>query len=404
MQPFNHWQYLLQQYLNNRATDEERMQFFEVLQRNEVDWESMLVQLGLQEEQDPAYRHSDFTAMIEQIMQHRPVKRKVHVIRWWMAAAVLIFIVSGVWFLVGRTGSKPTTVAVTPDVQDIMPGTQGAVLTLADGRQIIIDSTGKGNITREGNMTVRRVGDQLVYETNKAGGQSAGTPTIAYNTLSTPRGRQFQLVLADGSRVWLNAASSIRYPVAFAANERWVEITGEAYLEVTQNASKPFRVSLPPTAEKHGATIEVLGTHFNVNSYADEPDVKTTLLEGKVKVNCQLANGEKAEEMVTAILQPGQQAVITGLTHDIPVKYTDVNAVVAWKNGVFNFQDAGVQQVMRQLARWYDVDVQFENGIPAIEFGGKMGRDLSLMNVLRFLEKSGLHCKLEGKRKLIVLQ
>lgn len=404
MQPFNHWQYLLQQYLNDRATDDERMQLFEALQRNEVDWESVLVQLGLQEEQDPAYRPGDFTAMIEQIMQHRPAKRKIHVIRWWMAAAVLVFIVLGVWFLVGRTGSKPTTAVVKPAAQDVMPGTQGAVLMLADGQQIVIDSIGNGNITEEGNMTVRRVGDQLVYETNKTGGQSANASAIAYNVLSTPRGRQFQLVLPDGSRIWLNAASSIRYPVEFAANERRVEITGEAYLEVTQNASKPFRVSLPPTAEKHGATIEVLGTHFNVNSYTDESEVKTTLLEGKVKVNCQLANGEKAEEMVTAVLQPGQQAVINGLVHAIPVKYTDVDAVVAWKNGIFNFQDASIQQVMRQLARWYDVDVQYENGIPAIEFGGKMGRDLSLMNVLRFLEKSGLHCKLEGKRKLIVLQ
>src|ERR1044072_7372414 len=126
MQPFNHWQYLLQQYLNDRATADERMQLFEALQRNEVDWELMLVQLGLQEERDPAYSPGNYTAMIEQIMQNRPAKRKVYVIRWWMAAAVLVFIVLGVWFMTGRTGNKPTTAAVTPAAQDVMPGTQGA--------------------------------------------------------------------------------------------------------------------------------------------------------------------------------------------------------------------------------------------------------------------------------------
>lgn len=377
------------------------MQLFTALQRNEVDWESMLVQLGLQEEHDPAYRQGDFTAMIDQIMQNRPAKEKVYVMRWWMTAAVVVFVVFGLWFVVGRSKGKPAETTLPAVAQDVMPGTQGAVLTLADGRQIVIDSTGNGLVTREGNMVLRRVGDQLVYETNEP---STGTSAVTYNILSTPKGRQFQLVLPDGSRVWLNAASSIKYPVEFAANERLVEITGEAYLEITTNAAKPFRVSVPPTTGRHGALIEVLGTHFNVNAYEDESAVKTTLLEGRVKLSCQLANGEKAEDMIVAVLQPGQQAVITGLAHAIPVRWTDVESVVAWKNGIFNFQDASVQQVMHQLARWYNIDVQYENGIPAIEFGGKMGRDLSLMNVLRFLEKSGLHCRLEGNRKLIVLQ
>src|SRR6478735_3587794 len=223
MQPPNHWQYLLQQYLNDRATEDECMQLFEALQQNEVDWESMLVQLGLQQEHDPAYQQSDFTVMIEQIIQNRPVKRKVHIIRWWMAAAVFLFVVFGLWFVVDRSKSKPAETTLPAVAHDVMPGTQGAVLTLADGRQIVIDSAGNGNIAREGNMIVRRVGDQLVYETD---GQPIGSKAISYNVLSTPKGRQFQLMLPDGSRVWLNAASSIKYPVEFAANERLVEITG----------------------------------------------------------------------------------------------------------------------------------------------------------------------------------
>jgi transmembrane sensor len=403
MQPFNHWQYLLQQYLNDRATADERMQLFEALQRNEVDWELMLVQLGLQEERDPAYSPGNYTAMIEQIMQNRPVKRKVYVIRWWMAAAVLVFIVLGVWFMTGRTGNKPTTAAVTPAVQDVMPGTQGAVLTLADGRQIIIDSTGNGNITEQGNMIVRRVGDQLVYETNKTGRQP--TDAITYNVLSTPRGRQFQLVLPDGSRVWLNAASSIKYPVVFAANERRVEITGEAYLEVAHNIHKPFKITIPsPSGE---GEVEVLGTKFNINAYPDEPAIKTTLLEGSVKVVKRETADVKREkpDEISAVLKPGEQAVLSRAHSPLTIDHSpNIDQVMAWKNSIFNFEDQSIQQVMRQLARWYDIDVTYENGIPAIEFGGKMGRDLSLMNVLRFLEKSGLHCRLQGNRKLIVLQ
>lgn len=395
MQPFSHWQYLLMQYLNDRATEDERMQLFEALQRNEIDWESMLVQLGLQQEHAPAYKESDFTAMIEQIMQNRPAKRKVHIIRWWMAAAVLVFVVVGLWFVVDRSKGKPAETTLSAVVYDVMPGTQGAVLTLADGRQIVIDSTGNGNITREGNMIVRRVGDLLVYETN---GQPTGTSALTYNVLSTPKGRQFQLVLPDGSRVWLNAASSIKYPVEFAANERRVEITGEAYFEVTHNVHKPFKVTISPTSE-----VEVLGTRFNVNAYHDEGAIKTTLLEGKVKVvngQSSMVNGNPR----SLILKPGEQAIASSTSSFTIDHLPDLDAVVAWKNGIFNFQDASVQQVMRQLARWYDIDIQYENGIPAIEFGGKMGRDLSLMNVLGFLEKSGLHCRLEGNRKLIVLQ
>jgi len=400
MQPVDQWQYLLQQYLQDKATAEERAQLFGALQRKDVDWETLLMQMGLQQEVDASYRDSDWAGMIERIVQEPARERNRFLMnRWWMAAAVLVCIVCGVWLMVSRSKSKPSVTNTISKVQEVLPGKQGAILTLADGRQIVLDSAGNGSIGLEGNMVARHDGTQLVYEKNEPGKKGGSATTVAFNTLSTPRGRQFQLVLPDGSKVWLNAASSIRYPVVFNSDERRVEITGEVYFEVEKveganNKKLPFIVNIPPQPGGLGGAIEVLGTHFNVNAYDDEESIKTTLLEGRVKVGAGAAS---------AFLQPGQQALITGQQNNIPVKSTDVQAAVAWKNGLFNFQDVPLQQVMRQLARWYDVEITYENGIPEIEFGGKMGRDLTLSNVLSFLEKSGLHCRLVNNRRLIVM-
>ena len=204
------------------------------------------------------------------------------------------------------------------------------MLTLADGRQIVLDSAGNGNIAQEGNMVVRSDGAQLVYEKNGAGMQPGNTTTIAYNTLRTPRGRQFQLVLPESSKVWLNAASTIKYPVVFSSNERRVEITGEAYFEVTKNKEKPFIVDV-----NGKANVQVLGTHFNVNAYEDEEIIKTTLLEGSVKVNSAIRNPQ------SAILKPGQQAILSQssqTSQPIPVQTVDVQQVIAWKTACSIFR------------------------------------------------------------------
>jgi transmembrane sensor len=190
--------------------------------------------------------------------------------------------------------------------------------------------------------------------------------------------------LEDGTGVWLNAASSIKYPTAFTGNERRVEITGEAYFEVAHNADKPFRVTF------NEQTVEVLGTHFNINAYADEPAAKTTLLEGKVKLT------NKAQ---SAMLLPGQEAVL--VTNGYQVKEADLEQAMAWKNGIFYFDNTDVKTIMRQVARWYNVQVEYEGKVTDYKFAGDLRRNTNLANVLQILEQAGIHFRMEG-RKLIV--
>jgi transmembrane sensor len=270
---------------------------------------------------------------------------------------------------------------LTPE--EILPGKNGAVLTLVDGSKMVLDSLGNGLITTQNGTKVSLVNGHLVYDAANA------ADVTAFNTMSTPKGRQFNLVLPDGSKVWLNAASSIRYPIVFTGKERKVEITGEAYFEVARNTSMPFRVKTNNETE-----IEVLGTHFNINSYENETSINTTLLEGSVRVK---------NNQGTIVLKPGQQAQSVKEEKIKLLQQVDVDKVMAWKNGYFNFQDANLQEVMRQLERWYDIEVVYEKNVPELEFFGKMGKDLSLAAVLRGLEKSNVHFRLEDGRKLVVL-
>jgi transmembrane sensor len=301
------------------------------------------------------------------------------------AAAILVLAVAGALFFM--TGSQkqqdaPNKIAqVTPG--EIQPGKAGAILTLDDNTTIVLDSMGNGVITNQNGTKVLLRNGQLLYQADKT------QAIVAYNTMTTPKGRQFQLVLSDGTKVWLNAASSIRYPTTFSKTERKVAITGEAYFEVARNASAPFRVTINEQTE-----VEVLGTHFNINSYENEESINTTLLEGSVKVK----NSEG-----TIVLKPGQQARVNGEEKIKVLSDVDVEKVMAWKNGVFNFTDATLQEVMRQLERWYDIEVVYEKEVPKFEFYGKMGKDLSLQTVLRGLEKSDVHFRIEGGRKLVVL-
>lgn len=337
---------------------------------------------------------------------HREKRGAVRLLQPWFkyaAAAVLIITIS---FFIRSILQKPVPVNTSTEkpiaaVTDIAPGSQGAVLTLADGRKVVLDSLGNGTISLQTGAEVRLKDGQLVYDP-----VAATEEQMVYNSISTPKGRQFQLILPDGTKVWLNAASSLKYPTHFSGNERKVEIKGEAYFEVAKNPHKPFIVDLPSIGGGGGGQVRVLGTHFNINAYDDEPAIKTTLLEGSVKVvNRQSAIGNDNSVM----LKPGEQAELSRVNsprhggHALTIHHSpDIDKVMAWKNGVFNFNDATLQEVMHQLERWYDIEVVYETGIPKLEFVGKMGRDLSLNNVLRGLEISKVHCRLEG-RKLIVM-
>jgi ferric-dicitrate binding protein FerR (iron transport regulator) len=268
---------------------------------------------------------------------------------------------------------------------DIEPGKEGAILTLDDGTTVLLDSMSNGLVATQNGTKVLLNDGQLTYSVDNS---SQGK--LAYHTMTTPKGRQFQLQLPDGSKVWLNAASSIRYPVVFTGKGREVEVTGEVYFEISQNPNMPFRVTANGKTE-----IEVIGTHFNINAYTNEGNIRTTLLEGSVRIS------DHSEKIV---LKPGQQAQ-SGQASD-PIKIiddVDVEKVMAWKNGVLNFQDATLEEVMRQLERWYDIDVIYEKGIPKLEFFGKMGRDLTLNEVLRGLQISEVRCRIEEGRRLVIM-
>jgi len=308
--------------------------------------------------------------------QKAPVRRFRGVVRWAAAAAFVGILATGalVWM---NSGKEDQSMAIQT-VSDLPPGKEGAVLTLADGSTVVLDSIGNGVVgSQQGVEAVLRDG-QLAYQ------GSAKSNEVIYNKVSTPRGRQFRLTLPDGSRVWLNAASSLRYPVAFTGTKREVEVEGEAYFEIMKDVARPFLV------RGGGKNIRVLGTSFNVNVYGDEPVYRTTLLSGSIRVE---AEGK------AVVLLPGQQAVTEKGALTVQA---GSDAAVAWKDNVFNFHHQKLPSVMRQIARWYDVEIVYEGEIPDVEFWGKIGRDMNLSQIMTFLEKSDVHCRLEKGNKLVI--
>jgi transmembrane sensor len=294
-------------------------------------------------------------------------------------AAVLVLVGCGAYLLYSRAPA----VTVASVTHDLPPGGNKAVLTLANGSQILLDSAANGTLAQQGSVNVMKTDSgRLAYTAS-----NEKPNTVLYNTLKTPRGGQYQLVLPDGSKVWLNAASSIRYPVLFSGPDREVEVSGEAYFEVAKSATNPFRVKIGDKA-----VIEVLGTEFNVNAYEDEPAVRTTLLQGSVKVLS--AGGGNAP----VLLAPGQQAALFAGNPIKLLSGVDVNQVVAWKNGLFSFDKADLPTVLRQLARWYDFDVVYEGDVKPRHFGGKIERDLNLSEVLGVLQQTKVHFIIENRK------
>ena len=265
---------------------------------------------------------------------------------------------------------------------DVSPGGDKAVLTLADGSTILLNDAQNGTLGQQGNSKIIKLDGKLTYD--PAGKNSN---EVLYNTISTPNGGQYQLELPDGSLVWLNSTSSIHFPTSFVGKERRVEITGEAYFEVAKNRDIPFVVSVS------GAEVQVLGTHFNVNAYKDENDVKTTLLEGAVK----FVHGANAE-----MLKPGQQSQLSSNGTVNVVNNVDVERVVAWKNGLFDFESAEIEIVMRQLSRWYDVEIEYKGKTDDL-FIAEMRRNIKLSDALKALELTGkVKFDIQGK-KIIVM-
>ncbi|HEY2582243.1 MAG TPA: FecR domain-containing protein [Mucilaginibacter sp.] len=295
-----------------------------------------------------------------------------------IAASLLIFFTTGIYFLLLHKPQPQQSAIVKPLKNDIAPGGNKAIITLSNGSTIALTGAKNGVLASQGNMLISKTADGQIRYAHSDG--SSWSKNIVFNTAATPRGGQYQFILSDGTRVWLNSASSIKYPVEFTGNERKVELTGEAYFEVAHNAKKPFRVI------SNGQTVEVLGTHFNINAYSDENATKTTLLEGSVKVS---------SAMVSNVIKPGEQAQL--INGNINVANVDVDEVVAWKNGFFHFEDNNIQEVMRQLARWYDVDIKYEGLLPTRRFSGEISRNVNASQILDILSFKKIHYKIDGK-------
>lgn len=345
--------------------------------------QSLQEQLWLHQPANWAMVEAAITSKLQnRISAAQPAGRMVKMKRWyWMAASVLLLLGIGswLWFSSGANNNQHSIVSTTPAI--IEPGKNGAILTLANGKQVVLDSLGNGLVAeQEGAEAILKDG-RLVYNEAK----DAAAAVTAYNTMSTPKGRQFQITLPDGTRVWLNAESSIRYPTQFNDRERVVNVTGEIYFEVAKDATKPFFVNIDKSTR-----VAVLGTGFNVNAYANEPSVNMTLVEGKISV---VVNDNQV------MLTPGKQAQV--LSDNVNVISVDTDKIIAWKSGLFNLNNLSFAAIMRQIERWYDIEVMFENGAPNVPMMGEISRDVPLQGLLKNLERMGMKYRLEG-RKLIV--
>jgi len=330
---------------------------------------------------------------------------RVHFLRRGLfryAAAVLIILcgVGGYFLINNKKAVQPLTNNNKSFPSDTFPGGDRAFLTLADGRVILLDSAANGNLAQQGNAAIIKLANgQIAY---KLKGSAEGE--VMMNTMATPKGGQYQLTLPDGSKVWLNAASSIQFPAAFTGTTRNVKITGEAYFEVTKNKEKPFIVDV-----EGKASVQVLGTIFNINSYADEGVIKSTLVEGSVRIlnsvhhSVVLKPGQQAQINMPAIAAPSDRPQATpGSGDQIKViNNADIDQTLAWKNGIFNFDGLGVRAVMAQLARWYDIDVRYVGPMPANIFKGEMYRSAKLSFILDGLSKMGIKCRIDGKTVVV---
>ena len=309
--------------------------------------------------------------------------------RYWLAAAAILVVALGLIWVTGYNVRNTSTELVQNSSvgvkNPVLPGNNKATLTLADGSHIDLTDSKKGLISKQGSVAVGKSGEgEIVYDAKR--GEVRSTAAL-YNIITTPRGGQYQVVLSDGTKVWLNAASSIKFPTVFTGHERKVELAGEAYFEVAKNKDMPFKIAV-----EH-MSIEVLGTHFNVDAYKDEGVVKTTLLEGAVK----LVTGDHQ-----AYLKPGQQATLNQ-QQSFNISSVNTEEAVAWKNGYFIFNNENIQSIMRKISRWYDVEVVYNGKVDERDFGGTVSRFDSVADVLKSLELTGtVHFKMEGRRIIVM--
>ncbi|QNK63688.1 FecR domain-containing protein [Pedobacter sp. PAMC26386] len=368
---------IIAKYNNNTASAEER----ELIENwyAQLDGSEVLPEVTALKEQ-----------LYDRVKQHVIVNQLVPAKRLklypWIAAAAVLFVLSGVGLLYFKPVIQQVkNYAYSVHSDKIVPGTNKAVLTLADGRKISLSDAGNGQLAQQAGVVVTKTKNgELIYKV--IGNDQA---TAKYNTIATPRGGQYQLLLADGTKIWLNANSSLTFPTAFPGSERQVKLTGEAYFEVAKDPSKAFIVETTQTE------IKVLGTHFNIMAYADEKSQQTTLLEGAVEIS---------KGIRKSVLKPGQQATTASSSGLINIQdLENATEAIAWKNGYFQFEKSDLHSLMRQISRWYATDVVYQCEIPKKEYSGKIPRSVNVKTLIEMLAYSGIHCRVENN-KIIVSQ
>jgi transmembrane sensor len=403
--------YLLDQYISGSLTEIEQMEWSSILKNTEYEQYIQqelrnLLELS-QEQEDPLPETAGHHPILDTVLSidKRSIDKlsidqagkatvRTAFLRpafWKPAAAALVLLAAGtVGYQAFHTRQEPGPAALRhlPAKGDIAPGSNQAVLTLAGGKQILLTGAQNGLLSRQGNTrVVKLAGGRLAYEANGASSYAKDNEAPLYNTIATPRGGQYQITLPDGTRVWLNAATSLRFPAAFTDKERSVEITGEAYFEVAADKDKPFIVRAGQTQTR------VLGTHFDIMAYGDEKAIKTTLLEGSVSME---------QGGLSTLLHPGEQGAFDPDGGTPITKKVNVGATIAWKDGYYYFDRTKMEDVMRQIARWYNVDIVYQGAIPQDEIVGKIPRTAYVSEVLHIMELIGIRFKIEG-RKITVL-
>lgn len=383
---------LFRRYLQKRLTDAEETELFQLwldpfLEGSRTQLLNNLYD-GLPEDKDMPATEIDrvFQQVVkkQEQMHSLPVKKRWFIwSRMAVAASVLLVVGLGVYFFLFNKGKQPQEAVQASSPNDIgAPKTNRAMITLANGQRIYLDSAANGSLTVQGTVKLVKLEDgKVAYEAT-----GASSAEVSYNTLFNPRGsRIIDITLADGSRVWLNAGSSVTYPVAFAGNERKVFIEGEAYFEVAHDVSKPFIVSKGETA------VKVLGTRFNVNAYDDEADIRITLLQGSVQVT---------DHQHAAAIKPGEQAIVKTGKIDVAGS-VDLEQVMSWKEGYFRMKGTDLASLMRQVARWYDVQVAYKKSLPEARFGGLINREVNLSDVLKALEQYGIYSAFDNGKIVV---
>lgn len=406
MAPHQRIRSLFNKHMAGTATPEETRQLAEWVEAADHDTVSDLLGQSWDEFSDktPVIHRQEANDILQQILrsekddqqtypsaQTYPFEEKRRLMRPWQyaaAAAVLLMLTAGYWLYTGSRTKSNQPQPVVQRTNDASPGNRQAMLTLADGRKVLLDSAANGILAMQNSTQVEYRNGEVVYSTQPT---TAGNK-VAWNTLTTANGESYSLTLADGSKIWLNAASSARFPVSFTGKERRVEVSGEVYIEVAKNKAMPFIVSV------NGMEVRALGTAFNINAYADEPTMRTTLVEGSVQVSG--SNPESSAGKVL-VLAPGQQSVCTPDGSMQQMKEVNTEEIIAWKEGTFYFDNADLQTILRQFARWYNVTIAYEGPIKNRKFFGIISRHSNLSAVLKMLQANDISFRIDGK-KLVV--